>query len=84
MLGSRTYYPATQLEEDETSVLDAFIPQFYLSGRQTIPQEIVVSHKPNDAQLLCDTLMEQGKRKVVIKTQVRDARALASARKTDS
>jgi excinuclease ABC subunit C len=75
VLGSRTYYPATQLEEDETSVLDAFIPQFYLSGRQTIPQEIVVSHKPNDAQLLCDTLMEQGKRKVVIKTQVRDARA---------
>ena len=75
VLGSRTYYPATQLEEDEISVLDAFIPQFYLSGRQTIPQEIVVSHKPNDAQLLCDTLMEQGKRKVVIKTQVRDARA---------
>ena len=75
VLGSRTYYPTTQLEEDETSVLDAFIPQFYLSGRQTIPQEIVVSHKPNDATLLCDTLMEQGKRKVVIKTQVRDARA---------
>ncbi|MEC7150098.1 MAG: excinuclease ABC subunit UvrC, partial [Pseudomonadota bacterium] len=75
VLGSRTYYPSTQLEEDEISVLDAFIPQFYLSGRQTIPQEIVVSHKPNDAQLLCDTLMEQGKRKVVIKTQVRDARA---------
>lgn len=75
VLGSRTYYPATQLEEDEISVLDAFIPQFYLSGRQTIPQEIVVSHKPNDAALLCDTLMEQGKRKVVIKTKVRDARA---------
>ncbi len=75
VLGSRTYHPATQLEEDETSVLDAFIPQFYLSGRQTIPQEIVVSHKPSDLQLLCDTLMEQGKRKVVIKTQVRDARA---------
>jgi len=75
VLGSRTYYPATQLEEDETSVLDAFIPQFYLSGRQTIPQEIVVSHKPNDAQLLCDTLIERGKRKVAIKTQVRDARA---------
>ena len=75
VLGSRTYYPATQLDEDETSVLDAFIPQFYLSGRQTIPQEIVVSHKPNDAVLLSDALMEQSKRKVVIKTQVRDARA---------
>ena len=35
----------------------------------------MVSHKPNDLQLLCDTFMEQGKRKVVIKTQVRDARA---------
>ena len=75
VLGSRTYYPATQLEEDETSVLDAFIPQFYLSGRQTIPQEIVVSHKPNYAELLADTLMEESKRKVVIKTSVRDARA---------
>jgi excinuclease ABC subunit C len=75
VLGSRTYYPATQLEEDESSVLDAFIPQFYLSGRQTIPQEIVVSHKPNFADLLADTLMEQSKRKVIIKTSVRDARA---------
>ena len=75
VLGSRTYYPVTQLEEDESSVLDAFIPQFYLSGRQTIPQEIVVSHKPNFADLLADTLMEQSKRKVIIKTSVRDARA---------
>ncbi len=75
VLGSRTYYPTTRLDEDETSVLDAFMPQFYLSGRQTIPQEIVVSHKPNDATLLCDTLTEQSKRKVVIKTRVRDARA---------
>lgn len=84
VLGSRTYYPATQLEEDETAVLDAFIAQFYLSGRQTIPHEIVVSHKLDDAALLCETLEEQIKRKVVIKTRVRDARArwLQLARQT--
>ena len=75
VLGSRTYYPALKLEEDEVAVLDAFLPQFYLSGRQTIPQEIVVSHRPASADLLEETLIEQSKRKVVIKHQVRDARA---------
>ena len=75
VLGSRTYYPALKLEEDEAAVLDAFLPQFYLSGRQTIPQEIVVSHRPANADLLEETLIEQSKRKVVIKQQVRDARA---------
>ena len=75
VLGSRTYYPALKLEEDEAAVLDAFLPQFYLSGRQTIPQEIVVSHRPANADLLEETLIEQSKRKVVIKHQVRDARA---------
>ena len=75
VLGSRTYYPALKLEEDEAAVLDAFLPQFYLSGRQTIPQEVVVSHRPANADLLEETLIEQSKRKVVIKHQVRDARA---------
>ncbi len=75
VLGSRTYYPALKLEEDEAAVLDAFLPLFYLSGRQTIPQEIVVSHRPANADLLEETLIEQSKRKVVIKHQVRDARA---------
>ena len=75
VLGSRTYYPVLKLEEDEAAVLDAFLPQFYLSGRQTIPQEIVVSHRPANADLLEETLIEQSKRKVVIKHQVRDARA---------
>ena len=75
VLGSRTYFPALKLEEDEAAVLDAFLPQFYLSGRQTIPQEIVVSHRPANADLLEETLIEQSKRKVVIKHQVRDARA---------
>jgi excinuclease ABC subunit C len=56
-------------------VREGRVPQFYLSGRQTIPQEIVVSHKPNFADLLADTLMEESKRKVIIKTSVRDARA---------
>ena len=36
VLGSR-YYPALKLEEDEASVLDAFLPQFYLCLLYTSP-----------------------------------------------
>ena len=43
ILGSRTYYPPTRLDEDAAGVLEAFLPLFYLSGKQDIPHEIVVN-----------------------------------------
>jgi excinuclease ABC subunit C len=75
VLGSRSYYPRTRLDESPEAILEAFLPQFYLSGQQQIPQEIVVSHPVTDSLLLEDTLATQSGRKVLIKQKVRDARA---------
>jgi len=75
VLGSRTYYPPTKLDESPAAVLDAFLPQFYLSGKQTIPGEILVNEPPEDSDVLSEALGVQAGRKVVIRHRVRDARA---------
>ena len=75
VLGSRSYYPNTRLDEAPTAILEAFLPQFYLSSEQQIPQEIVLSHRIDDQGLLEDTLAAESGRKVSIKHSVRDARA---------
>ena len=75
VLGSRSYYPQTRLDESAEEILGAFVPQFYLSGSQHIPQELVLSHDIADRVLLESTLGAECGRKVVIKHRVRDARA---------
>jgi excinuclease ABC subunit C len=55
--------------------LEAFLPQFYLSSQQQIPQEIVLSDRIGDQSLLEETLAVDSGRKVSIKHSVRDARA---------
>ena len=75
VLGSRTYYPPIRLDEDEAAVLEAFLPQFYLSQMQTVPNEIVVSTALEDADTLAQALSLQSDRKVQIRHRVREARA---------
>ena len=75
ILGSRSYYPQIRLDESPEAILEAFVPQFYLSGQQQIPQEIVVSHPLSDGALLEEALAAEASRKVVIKERVRDTRA---------
>ena len=75
VLGSRSYYPQIRLDESPEAILEAFLPQFYLSGQQQIPQEIVTSHVMADGALLEEALGAESGRKVVIKDKVRDARS---------
>ncbi|EED35429.1 excinuclease ABC, C subunit [Luminiphilus syltensis NOR5-1B] len=75
VLGSRSYYPPIKLDEEEGAVLEAFIPQFYLSGRQTIPREVLVSTPLEDAEILAEALSVQSERRVTIRHRVREARA---------
>ena len=44
VLGSRSYYPQIRLDEPPEAILEAFLPQFYLSGQQQIPQELSLIH----------------------------------------
>jgi excinuclease ABC subunit C len=75
VLGSRSYYPKIRLDEAPAAILEAFLPQFYLSSQQQIPQEIVLSDRIDDQSLLEETLAADSGRKVSIKHSVRDARA---------
>ncbi|MFP8967843.1 excinuclease ABC subunit UvrC [Pokkaliibacter sp. CJK22405] len=59
ILGSRTYYPQLSVEHTQAELLSAFIPQFYLgnSGRE-IPRELLLSHLPEDGDVIESALSE--------------------------
>ncbi|MBQ62445.1 MAG: excinuclease ABC subunit C [Gammaproteobacteria bacterium] len=76
MLGNKTYFPSTRLNEDEVEILTAFIPQFYLSdthGRD-IPKEIIVNARLADKSLFVEALSAKTGRKVAIADNVRSQR----------
>ncbi len=75
VLGSRTYYPPTRLDEEAAAVLEAFLPLFYLSGKQVIPHEIIVNEPPEGATALSEALTFRAGRRVAVRSKVRDARA---------
>ncbi|MBI4412350.1 MAG: excinuclease ABC subunit UvrC [Deltaproteobacteria bacterium] len=59
------YYPALCLEE-EAQVIEHFLNQYYL-GSVFIPDEILVSHLPEDSALLAGLLTSIQEKKVVIR-----------------
>ncbi len=75
VLGSRSYYPPFKLDESPSAILEAFLPQFYLSGKNSVPPEIVLNEMPEDADIIAEALSLQSKRKVTLRHRVRDARA---------
>jgi excinuclease ABC subunit C len=76
LLGNKTYFPATRLDENESEILAAFLPQFYLSpsNEREIPKEVVVNARIEDRALLESALSERGQRKVTIGDNVRGHR----------
>lgn len=75
VLGSRTFYPPLKLDENPAQILEAFLPQFYLSGRQTIPAEVVLGVVPEGSEALAQALSQQAGHRVSLRSKVRDARA---------
>jgi excinuclease ABC subunit C len=76
MLGNKMYFPKTRLDENESEVLAAFLPQFYLAGAsgREVPPEIVVNAKLEDKLVLEQALTDQANRKVVVSDNVRSHR----------
>lgn len=76
VLGSRSYYPKVPLATTPDEQLADFLPQFYLVNRHfDVPGEILLSHEPEDVDLLADALSQQSKRKVRLTSRVRGNRA---------
>jgi excinuclease ABC subunit C len=77
VLGSRSYFPKSQLEEPLVSQLEAFVAQHYLigTGGADMPREIITNIALDDAALLAGGLSEQAGRQVSISHSVRSHRA---------
>ncbi len=73
ILGSRSYYPKSQLGEGVESHIEAFIAQHYIggSGGVELPREIIVNVSLPDVSLLEGSLSEQAGRQVSISHKVR-------------
>lgn len=76
MLGNKTFFPKTRLDENESEVLAAFLPQFYLggSGGRETPPEVVMNARIDDKFILEGALTTQSGRKVMISDNVRSHR----------
>ncbi|MDC9728783.1 MAG: excinuclease ABC subunit UvrC [Methyloprofundus sp.] len=72
-LGNKTFFPKINTEFSPESILYAFIPQYYLD--KNIPNELIVSHEPEECTLLCDVLALHAGHGVSISTNVRSDRA---------
>jgi len=73
VLGDKTFYPQHSQDVDGESVLEAFLPQYYL-GRE-VPGEILINHALKDRELLEATLAAQTGHRVTISHSVRGERA---------
>jgi excinuclease ABC subunit C len=93
VLGSKSYFPKSQLLETAGEVIGAFLPQFYLAGfspggdkssGHQIPRQIVVSDALPDQKVLSEALSKQAQQRVIISSRVRTGRAkwLALASRT--
>jgi excinuclease ABC subunit C len=71
-LGNKLFFPKITDEHDPSSILQAFIPQYYLE-RQA-PYELIVSHELEETDLLAEVLASQAKHAVNISPRVRGER----------
>lgn len=77
VLGGKAFFPKIPEQNSAEEILAAFIPQYYLTnpGVHEIPQQIVLSHKIEDAAWIAEALSESAERKIIITTQPRGERA---------
>jgi len=71
-LGNKTFFPKVDTTYTPESILSAFIPQYYLD--KTIPNELIVSHIPDEYTLLTEGLENHAQHRVRIVAEVRKER----------
>lgn len=71
-LGNKVFFPKMTDEHAPASIVQAFIPQYYLD--KPVPHELIVSHELEEAELLSEVLAGQAKHLVAISSNVRGER----------
>lgn len=72
-LGNKSYFPKIPEIASEEKIIGAFLGQYYLG--HAIPEEIILSHRPQELGLLQEMLSSQAGRKVSIVCAPRAQRA---------
>ena len=75
VIGSKTFFPPLKLNADKEKVIEAFLPQFYISGANSIPGEIIVNASVKNLELIAEVLTREAGRAVKLKSRVRNVRA---------
>ncbi len=76
IIGSRSYFPADKLAQDEMAVLATFLGQKYLSSQNLeIPVEIVLSHRIVDEHAMADAIAQVRGTQVRLTANVRTYKA---------
>lgn len=77
VLGNKAYFPAHTQDNTSAEVLEAFLPQFYLSAHRDrdIPRDIIVGETLSDADWLAQGLSETHGRRIGVRDAVRGERA---------
>ena len=73
-LGNKSFFPRQAEGATAADILAAFLPQFYLGGRQ-LPPAILLNAEPEEAELLQSALSEQAGHKVQLAWRLRGERA---------
>ena len=75
-LGNKCFFPKNTAGYNESEILAAFIPQYYLVKRadRNIPREIIVSHELEEKGLLVEALTAQGGSRASLRNKVRGKR----------
>jgi excinuclease ABC subunit C len=71
-LGNKVFFPKMTVHHEPSAIVQAFIPQYYLDKQP--PHELIVSHEPEEVDLLMEVLAAQAKHAVVISPKVRGER----------
>ncbi len=74
VLGVNAQFPDAGLHEISSEILEAFIPQYYLSSSRPIPPELILSHEIRDPNLVAAALGGRIKQKVRVTNSVRGIR----------
>jgi excinuclease ABC subunit C len=76
VLGSRNFFPKVAIEEESSSVLLAFLEQYYLANSERdLPHELIVNAQHEDFATLIDALRTTRGRELAISHRVRGTRA---------
>ncbi len=71
-IGDKTFFPNLPQEKTPEAVLEAFIAQYYLE--RDIPREILLSHTPENQDLLQRGLEARTRTRVILSTRLRGER----------